>query len=154
MSTRSRPDTGGALVAVLLIAVGGLALWDSRAYVDPDSAVFPRIVAIAMIAALVIYLMGWLLGRGKRVVTKGRGSWVRRALLVGTMLAGALAMSHMGFLLAAIPVFGALVMVAMHDTWTPARMAVYPLIGLSVIIGFYYLFQELLLVPLPSGKLF
>lgn len=149
-----RRDIGEVIVAALLVSVGCLVLWDTTTYADPDSAVFPRTFACVMIAASIAYIGMWLLGRGEARPDTEPGSMTRRVLLVAVMLAGALAMPWIGFLAAAVPVFAALLLVAMYDRWTPFRSIVYPLIGLALVFGFYFVFQELLLVPLPEGRLF
>jgi hypothetical protein len=152
--TAHRKNIGEVVVSVLLIGAGCLVLWDTTTYADPDSAVFPRTFAIVMIGACIAYIGLWLLGRGENRPEPEAGSMIRRVLLVAVMLAGAVAMPWIGFLAAAIPVFAGLLLVAMYDPWTPYRAIVYPLIGLALVFGFYFVFQELLLVPLPTGKLF
>lgn len=157
MPTRSRSHTGaagGAVVSALLIGAGVLALWDTASYVDLDSAVFPRTVAGAMILACLATIFRWFLGRATPVPEQPKGSARRRALLVAIMLAGSLAMPYVGFLPAAAVAFAALLLIAMYDPWTRYRMIVYPLVGIAVVFGFYYLFSELLLVPLPTATLF
>ena len=59
-----------------------------------------------------------------------------------------------GFLPAGAAVFLALLGLAMYDPWTPYRRVVFPLVGLAIVAGFYVLFSEALLVPLPTGSLF
>lgn len=151
---KHRPGPGSVVVSLLLIAFALLVLWDTTTYVDMDSAVFPRTFAIVLIVASLAYIVAWLIGKVEREEPPQPGSWPRRILLVVVMLVGTLAMPLLGFVLAAIPVFGVLLLVAMHERWTPIRMIVFPLVGLGVVFGFYYLFQELLLVPLPTARLF
>jgi hypothetical protein len=152
--TDARKDTGGAVVAAILIGIGCLVIWDTLEYVDSDSAVFPRTFAGVMIAASLVYVLMWLLGRGEQRPEPEAGSARRRVLLVVIMLAGALTMPWIGFIPAALPVFGALLLVAMYDPWTPYRMVVYPLIGTAIVLGFYFLFSQALQVPLPTARLF
>ena len=146
-------DTGGAVVSAVLIAVACLVIWDTLSYSDPDSAVFPRTFAGVMIAASAAYIVAWLLGRTKAGQAPETGSTPRRVLLVAVMLAGTLAMPWIGFIAASLPVFGALTLIAMYDPWTRFRVLVYPLIGIAVVMGFYILFQHVLQVPLPVGRL-
>ncbi|MGE3625737.1 MAG: tripartite tricarboxylate transporter TctB family protein [Hyphomicrobiales bacterium] len=154
MPTSSRRDTGGAVVAALLVVAGCFVVSDTLGYVDPDSAVFPRTFAGVMIAASLGYLFMWLSGRGEELAEPEGGSMLRRVLLVAVMVLGAMAMPWTGFIPAALVIFAALTLVAMYDPWTPYRMAVYPLVGLAIVFGFYYIFQELLQVPLPTARLF
>lgn len=154
MPTDARKDIGEVIVAALLIGVGCMVLWDTTTYADADSSVFPRTFAFVLIGACIAYIGMWLMGRGEARSEPEAGSAVRRVLLVAVMLAGALAMPWIGFLAAAVPVFAALLLVAMYDPWTPYRAIVYPLIGLALVFGFFFVFQELLQVPLPTGRLF
>lgn len=154
MPTETNRSIGEVVVSVLLVGVACLVLWDTTTYVDSDSAVFPRAFAIVLIIACIAYIGVWLTGRGENRPEQERGSIVRRVLLVVVMFCGALALPWIGFLAAAVPVFGALLLIAMYDPWTRYRTIVYPLIGLAVVFGFYYVFQELLMVPLPEGRLF
>lgn len=154
MPTDTRREIGEVIVSVLLVGIGCLVLWDTTTYADADSAVFPRAFAMVLIAACIAYIGMWLIGRGEERPEQERGSVIRRILLVAAMLAGAVVMPWIGFLAAAVPVFGALLLIAMYDRWTPYRTIVYPLIGLALVFGFFFVFQELLMVPLPTGKLF
>lgn len=154
MPTDVKKDTGGAVVAACLTALGALVVFDTTTYADSDSAVFPRTFAIVMILASVAYIVTWLMGRGASAGEAEAGSMPRRVLLVAIMLGGTLAMPWVGFLAASIPVFAALTLVAMYDPWTKARAVVYPLVGIAIVLGFYVLFKEVLLVPLPTASLF
>jgi len=153
VQTEAKRDTGGAVVSAILIAIACLVIWDSLSYSDPDSAVFPRTFAGVMIVASAAYILAWLFGRAKAGAPPETGSTTRRVLLVLVMLAGSLAMPWIGFLAAALPVFGALTLIAMFDPWTRFRVLVYPLIGIAVVLGFYFLFLHVLQVPLPTGRL-
>src|SRR3546814_925697 len=82
------------------------------------------------------------------------GSWPRRIGLVAVMLLGALAMPLVGFLPAGVAVFLASLALAQYDPWTTHRRIVFPLVGVAIVVGFYVLFSEALLVPLPVGSLF
>lgn len=153
MQTDTRSDVGGVIVAAVLIGIACLVLWDTTTYVDLDSKVFPRTVAIVLILASLGYIVLWLLGR-TAPEPRTEGSWPRRILLVLVMLASVLAMPLVGFLAASLAMFALLLVVAMYDPWTPYRVIVYPIVGVAVVLGFYYIFSELLLVPLPTASLF
>lgn len=147
-------DYGGAIVAVLLIAFGAFAIYDTTTYADPDSAVFPRTVAIGLVAASALYLMIWLVGYAGPALIHPQGSWPRRIAFVIVMLLTVLAMPWVGFIPAALVSFALLMSIAMYDRWTPKRMAIYGVVGVAVVFGFYTLFAKFLLVPLPQGWLF
>lgn len=148
-STQAQGHPGGAVVAALMVLFGCFVLWDTLSYMDGDSSVFPRACAITLIVVSLAYIFVWLMGYSVPDTTLAHGQWWRRLTLVAIMLVGTLIMPFIGFLPAALPIFGALLVVAMHDQWTPFRMIVYPLIGLAIVLGFFYVFQELLHVQLP-----
>ena len=153
-------DLGTAVVASLLVIFGAAAIWDTFSYADFDSAVFPRMVAGVLILLALSVLVRWVAQRTGAVAMtptendESSGSWPRRIALVVVMLAAVLAMPWLGFLVAATVSFGALLVIAMHDPWTPARIVVYSLVGLAIVVGFYVLFAKLLMVPLPAGSYF
>ncbi len=154
MQSDESVDYGGAIVALLFIAFGAFAIYDTTTYGDPDSAVFPRTVAIALVAISVIYLLTWIIGRAGPAGYNERGSWPRRIAFVVVMLLAVLAMPWVGFILSAIVSFALLMVIAMYDRWTLKRVAIYGSIGVAIVFGFYALFAQFLLVPLPKGWLF
>ena len=63
-------------------------------------------------------------------------------------------MPWLGFLISGVVAFIAIMLFAMYDEWTPRLKLVFPLVGVAIVTGFYFLFAELLLVPLPVGAIF
>ncbi|KAA3630438.1 MAG: tripartite tricarboxylate transporter TctB family protein [Proteobacteria bacterium] len=149
-NTRKK-DTGGGVVALVLLAVGALVLYDTRGYGDPDSAVFPRTVAIVLMALSAVTALRAFIGshRGGETAQPARGSWTRRILLPLIMLGPVLVMGAIGFIPAMLIMFAGLLMVANHDGWTARRAVVYLASGTGVVVLFYLLFRYWLLVPLP-----
>ncbi len=149
----ARRDFGAVAVSAVLVAFGIVALIDTTTYSDADSAVFPRTVASAMIVFALLAAVRTLL-RLEAAVDKPEGSALRRIALPILMIAGAAAMPWIGFLTSMILMFLAILIAAMHDRWTGFRLAVYPVAGIIIVIGFYALFRYAFLVPLPDGRLF
>ena len=152
----ARRDVSGMVTAAVFILIAAIALWDTTSMVDADSYVFPRAVAIAMIAFCLL-LIFWGLVRpgpanGEDAVPGA--STARRVSLVVAMLASSALMPWLGFLVSGIVAFASITVIAMYDPWTPFRKVVYPLVCGAVVVGFYFLFAELLLVPLPVGSVF
>ena len=151
-----RRDIGGMVTAAMFILIAVIALWDTTTMVDADSYVFPRAVAIAMIVFCLL-LIAWGLARpasGNVDASVSGGSTLRRVGLVAAMLASTALMPWVGFLLSGLAAFTSIMFIAMYDPWTRLRMVVYPLVCAAVVVGFYFLFAKLLLVPLPVGSLF
>ena len=152
----ARRDVGGMVTAAVFILVAVIALWDTTRMVDSDSFVFPRTVAIAMIAFCVL-LIAWNLIRpesGNGDVPAPGASTVRRVCLVAAMLVSTALMPWLGFVASGLMAFLSIMVIAMYDPWTRFRKLVYPLVCTAFVVGFYFLFAELLLVPLPVGSLF
>lgn len=154
MPTRGANDIGSVAVAALILIFGALVIWETTTYADFDSGVFPRTVALVMVALCLLYIVLWLAGLTRSIPPSEPGSWLRRILLVVLMLVAAFVMPWTGFLLSSIVMFALLTALAMYEPWTAWRAAAYPLIGLAIVIGFYVLFGEFLRVPLPEGRLF
>lgn len=83
-----------------------------------------------------------------------RGALVRRVGLVAAMMGATALMPVFGFVLSGLIAFMIIMAVAVYDPWTRFRLIVYPVVGGAIVVGFYVLFKELLLVPLPTGSLF
>lgn len=151
-----RRDTGGMVVAAVFILVSVVALWDTTNMVDADSYVFPRTIAIAMIIFSILLIV-WNLIRpepGNGEAPTPGASTVRRVGLVAAMLLSTALMPWLGFLVSGFAAFISIMVIAMYDPWTRFRKLVYPLVCAAFVAGFYFLFAQLLLVPLPVGSLF
>ena len=143
------------VLACLFILGAFIALWDTTTMLDSDSYVFPRAVAIALIAFCLMLIVLNLLQpvTGKKQVDTDASS-VRRMALVAVMLISCVAMPWLGFLISGMATFLLLILISMYDEWTPGRKLIYPLVAVAIVAGFYTLFSKLLLVPLPVGLLF
>ncbi|MEQ8824227.1 MAG: tripartite tricarboxylate transporter TctB family protein [Filomicrobium sp.] len=149
-------DISSPIMAALFIAIGALVIWDTTFYTDADSYVFPRTIASVMIGLSLLLTIQWLLGWSPSAGDPGATvdkSVPRRLMLVAAMIATALAMPYVGFLIAGMAAFVIIMLTAMYDPWTPYRLAVYPIAGIIIVVGFYLLFAQVLQVPLPEGKL-
>lgn len=148
-------DVGGMVMAVVFIVLAAVSLWDTTTMADADSYVFPRAIAVAMIA-FSIALIVWNLVRpsADNGATVESASTPRRIGLVAAMLIGTALMPYVGFALSGVVVFAAITWFAMYDPWTRFRLIVYPLVGIAIVLGFYAIFAKVLLVPLPTGLLF
>jgi hypothetical protein len=102
-------------------------------------------------------LIAWGLirpGSGNGEASAPGASTARRVSLVLAMLVSTALMPWLGFLISGFAAFVSIMFIAMYDNWTPFRKLVYPLVCAAFVVGFYFLFAQLLLVPLPVGSLF
>ncbi|GGK37959.1 tripartite tricarboxylate transporter TctB family protein [Salinarimonas ramus] len=150
---RSRGDLGTIVLCVLFVALGIWMLAGSMA-MSPLGAVFPRVIAGVMIASALAILALRALGRASPPAAVETGSTPRRLLLCLALVAWAGLMPRLGFFTTSIVGFLAVLAIAEYDRWTPKRTAAYVAAALAMVGGFYLLFVEVLLVPVPRGVLF
>jgi len=153
--TQAAGDKGGTVLCCIFILLASVALWDTTHMMDSDSYVFPRAIAIAMII-FSIGLIIWNLTHPDVAEQEQpqNESTIRRTLLVSIMLLSCFSMPWLGFLVSGIITFALLMVVAMYLEWNLKNRIIYPLVAVAIVVGFYTLFSEVLLVPLPTGLLF
>ena len=152
MTERPARDVASLLSAGGFIVVGVLALYYTRD-MTPLGSVFPRTIASAMIIFSVIYIVWRFFKPHVGVEPPAPGSIPRRLLLVAVMVAWALLLNRIGFLVTSVVAALALLLVANWDRWTPRRAIVYALSTLALVVGLYAVFAFGLKVPLPTGAL-
>ncbi len=145
-------DIGGMLFAAGFIA---LAIWalSQTGRMSPLGAVFPRTIASAMIVFAASYLIIALL-RPRVPAEQASGSPLRRVVFLLMLFAWVLLLEPLGFFVASVIGFGLVCTVANYHTWDWRRVLLYIAITIAMVGGFQWLFAELLLVPLPEGRLF
>ena len=157
LEKQEKKDLGGMVVAAILIVVAAVAIWDTTDMTDADSFIFPLAVAVSMISFCILFIVLQMIspsmGNNGEAGVQG-GSIPRRIGLVSAMVISSLLMPWLGFLVSGVLAFGSIMMLAMFDEWTASRRLVFPLAGIAIVVGFYFMFAEMLLVPLPIGTLF
>jgi hypothetical protein len=151
--TRPRGDIGTMVLCVLFVALGIWMIAGSFG-MSPLGAVFPRVIAGIMIASALAILALRALGRTGPPPAVETGSTPRRLLLALALVAWAVLMPRLGFFTTSILGFLAVLAIAEYDRWTAKRTAAYVAAALALVGGFYLLFVEVLLVPVPRGVLF
>lgn len=145
---KSQGQIGSLAVSALFVVVGLITLYDTVGYMDRDSQVFPRAVAIGLIVTASISFVSRLM-KPSTDGGFGQGVWWRRLLLVSAMLVASLMMPIIGFLPAAAIAFAGGLIAAMHDRWSAKLAVLYCSSGVVIMIGFFALFKYALHVPLP-----
>jgi len=154
---QDKKDLSGMVVAAIFIFIAVVSIWDTTDMTDADSYIFPRAIAISMIGFCILFIVQQMvspsMGKNDEAGVSG-GSTPRRIGLVAAMVISSLLMPWLGFLVSGVLAFGSIMLLAMYDEWTAARRLAFPLIGIAIVVGFYFMFAELLLVPLPVGSIF
>lgn len=143
-----KPDRGGTVVAILGLTLSAACWLDTQTMMDADSFIFPRAVILLMGALCLLLILRNIFFLGIRPSQPLEGSPKRMVLLVAVML-----VTVLGFLLATLLAFAALMLVSQWDKWTPRTLSIYSVVGLVIVTGFYLAFKYLLGVPLPAMPL-
>lgn len=148
---RPKPHFAGIAGSAFFIVAGALALWHSREF-SPLGSVFPRTMAVLMIALSVAYIAMTLL-RPRGTEPQPQGSAWRRGALMVVFVAWSLLLERLGFLATSVLAFIAILVISNYDRWTPRMAVVYGLVGAAVLGGLYAIFRFGLQVPMPEGIL-
>lgn len=151
---RDTRDLRGTVGALIFIVLGGVCWWDISDMPSPQAAVFPRTVIGLMVLFSALLILRNLLGYAAPEPIGSPGSVVRRVLLIVAMIAATLAMPYLGFPIAALAAYLAIMAIAMYEHWTLMRLWLYPASGVIVVLGFYFIFKYLFQVPLPAPSVF
>ena len=139
---------GSIIIAVLLISIGLIVIYDSFSYSDVDSKAFPITIAVSTILVSIIIIIGQLFNKNSsNSVDVSR--WKRRILLVLSMAVTILTMPYIGFIPAITAVFIGTMLTAKYGKWTLKQVSLYLIVSVIIIFVFYSLFSYVLLVPLP-----
>jgi len=139
--------------SLALFALVGVVVVVQSGSLNPDAAVFPRTIAIAMLVVIGLAALRLIATRAV-VEERGEGS-VRRRIAAPAVMLGAVALIPLvGFGAAGLAMGFALMLVAQHGR-APARFWLLLSAGVgATIIAFTHVFREVLGVPLPGGGLF
>jgi putative tricarboxylic transport membrane protein len=154
LSKSDTRDVRGTIGALIFIVIGAIGWWQIRNAPSPQAVMFPRTVIGLMVLFCLLVIVRNLLGRATPEARQPIGSIARQIGLLAAMVLATLAMPYIGFVIAALAAYIAIMAVAMYERWTPARRLLYPLSGVVVVLGFYYIFLHMFQVPLPEPAWF
>jgi hypothetical protein len=135
-------------------------LWVQRDYMTPFGGIFPDIVMEIMAGILVVTLIlsftpyAAMKEAGVKKEEGGKTNWKDMAVVGGILLAWAVLLRFLGFALTGIIGFGSISWYLggmRRDVKDVGRCL---LIGVAIVVLMVVVFQRLLDVPLPVGKLF
>lgn len=157
-------DPAGTLVA-LLFAVVGAILMVSTGRMTPMGSVFPITISAAMVfLSLVLILRNVVLGmRAAETNTDVElsendrdavGSMPRRIVFLATMAAWIALIPVLGFFVASVLAYFAIMVVSTHERLAIKEIAVLVVTGFAILAGFYLLMANVLMIPMPRSLLF
>ncbi|EAU41610.1 TRAP-T family transporter, fused small and large inner membrane subunits [Fulvimarina pelagi HTCC2506] len=155
-------DPLGTSVAAGFVLLGLVLAWTSQSMTAMGS-VFPITISSAMaIVGLILIVRNIILGiRGMTPVSRSTGeggveggSNMRRLLFVAAMIAWIALLPVLGFLVASALAYFAIMIVAIHERMSVKEIALLIVLGFAILVGFYALMSEILLIPMPRGLFF
>jgi len=156
-------DPVGTATAVGFAILGVLLIFQSQR-MSAMGSVFPITISAAMtLLALALVIRNVVLGlRGitpKPASGGGEGgvsggSNLRRGLFVALMAAWIALLPILGFYVASVIAFFAIMIVATHERLSPMQIAILIALGFAILTGFYLLMANVLLIPMPRGLFF
>ncbi|KEZ78662.1 tripartite tricarboxylate transporter TctB family protein [Salinisphaera hydrothermalis] len=153
-TSRDTRDLRGTIGALIFVAIGGVCWWDISQTPSPQASVFPQTVIGLMVVFSALLILRNLLGYASPEPAGSPGSVTRRVLLIVVMIAATLAMPYLGFVIAVLVAYIAIMAIAMYERWTLMRLCLYPASGVIVVLGFYFIFKYVFQVPLPDPSVF
>jgi hypothetical protein len=149
-------DRLGSILMLAFVA----ALWAQRDYMTPFGGIFPDIVLEIMAGVLVVTLIlsftpyAAMKEAGEKKEEGGKTNWKDMAVVGGILLAWAVLLRFLGFALTGIMGFGTIswYLGGMRRDVKDAGRCL--LIGVAIVFVMVVVFQRLLEVQLPPGKLF
>ncbi|MHA3979479.1 tripartite tricarboxylate transporter permease [Halovulum sp. GXIMD14794] len=144
---------GLEMVSLAIFAGIALLVIVQSAALNPEAAVFPRTVAIGMLA-LCVLAIGLTLKTGHATPPGGMQGMVRRAAVPLAMLGAVALIPVLGFMTGGLLMAAVLTLAAQHERISAAGWAALAAgVGLTVAL-FTIGFRSALSVPLPTGALF
>lgn len=153
MQSRRKSDVGAALMAALIAAVAAVMLWETKEF-SQFGSIFPRVAGSVMLLGSLFVLARTLLGKGPAGAQRSSSGLVSSVALILVMLVWILVLEWAGFALASWASFVALAFIADGKRPSLRKAALYAVVGLVLVFGLQFLFQEVLGVRLAAGELF
>lgn len=148
-----RLDVGTLVVCAVFFCAGAYALHGASAFTELG-AIFPRVVALAVVVASIVVAGLSLVGSRTASTSPAGGLPAGPLLVAGAMAAWVAVLPYLGFLLSGTLAFVAIAALIPSDTLaSPRSVAKTTVIGAAICGLFYGLLRYGLNVPLPRGLL-
>lgn len=147
------PGFLAACLDYLVFAAVGLVILFEVQGLNEDAAVFPKVVAMALLVFVGMGLLRLtLFRRGEPEMPSG--SWPRRIALPLVMLGGIALVPILGFGVAGAVMGLGLLVISLHECLSLKAAIGLPVAVAAIILAVTFAFRDLLSVPLPVGGLY
>jgi hypothetical protein len=155
MSAKIRDRLG----SILMLAFVG-ALWVQRDYITPFGGIFPDIVMVGLallgVLTLILSFTPWpaIKEEAPKKEKNAKINWTDMVIVALILLAWTGLLRYAGFALSGVVGFGTISWYLSERRSSPRVILTCFGIALAITYLLIYVFEHLLLVPLPVGKLF
>lgn len=155
MNARTRDLFGSVLMLVFVVS-----LWVQRDYITPFGGIFPDIImvclAVLVVLTMLLMLTPWraIKDDGEEKVNESTFHWFDMAVVGGILLAWAVLLRYLGFITTGVVGFGSISWFLNERRHTARGLIESVLIGVGMVALLVLVFEYLLKVPLPKGKIF
>ena len=149
-------DRLGSLLMLAFVAT----LWVQRDYITPFGGIFPDIVmgCLTVLVALTLILSFTPFRAMKEEAAKNadgaRSNWIEMVVVAVILLAWTGLLRSLGFAITSVLGFGGISWYLSDRRRSPRVILTCFVIGLAIACLLIFVFEHLLLVPLPAGKIF
>lgn len=155
MSTKILDRLGSVLMLAFVVI-----LWVQRDYMTPFGGIFPDIImgCLAFLAVITFILSFTPFRALKESAVKNtdttRSNWVEMAVVAIILLAWTGLLRYLGFALTSVFGFWSISWYLSDRHFSPRVIVTCLIVGLVITYLLIFVFEHLLLVPLPAGKIF
>ena len=158
----SVPDDprGGRDVAGLICGAGFALLaiyvfWGTRG-MSALGSIFPATISLGMILFSLGLIAAILTGRAAPAMAREEGAegWTRRLALAAIMAAWVMLLPEIGFLVSSLIAFAAIMVTADYDRPRVRTWAIWTLSGAAIVVAFWWVMVDVLVLRVPSGIFF
>jgi len=151
-------DRLGSLLMLAFLA----SLWVQRDYMTPFGGIFPDIIMECLAGLVVVTLiLSFTPFRAikddadkKEEEPVAKRSWFEMVVVAVILLAWTASLRYLGFAFTGIFGFGGISWFLSERRSSPKVIATCFIIGVGITVFLIYIFEHLLLVPLPAGRIF
>ena len=149
-------DRLGSFLMLAFVAT----LWAQRDYITPFGGIFPDIImgCLTVLAAITLILSFTPFRALKETAAKQPGTahsnWTEMAVVAIILLAWTGLLRYLGFALSGVLGFWSISWYLSDRHFSPRVILTCLIVGLVITYLLIFVFEHLLLVPLPAGKIF
>jgi putative tricarboxylic transport membrane protein len=150
-----RRDVAGMICAAGFILLGLFIVFGARGMSEVGS-IFPRTIGLGMVVFSLALVVVSLKGRPApaKDQAESKGGNLHRLGLAAVMAAWVVLLPMLGFIVSSLAAFLAIMVIADYDRPGPRTWAIWIAWGVGIVLTFWWIMADVLLLRVPAGILF